>query len=392
MSSSSPSSSSSSSPPSSSSNPVLHSVSPSPAHAIVITPDEQVYIINPEGTAYRWFGEGEANMLRHVAVPVPHLPLLTPTIRAPILPPSSLDTVPLRAMDLASSLPFGATTQRSTHPVTSSTTSSLSQPRIASSLYPLISIPMIPTGKPFSHNSALEFTGTGGLGELRKWVPAMQLAVIQYPINTQMLYALQHLTRDALQQLVLSEDISTIVSWEALIGAFENTFGNTDDDALARIELANISMGKSASQFAQKFRSTLARIISMDARTALNLFYVGLTADACKHVANSKPLNMKEAYQACGVYDATQQAIATAHALRGSRPSSVRHHNMETPPQDSTPFYGMRSPVDHKERIMKKYHKSDADLIRLRGLCFKCEKPGHIARECKGDAAKEEGN
>lgn len=166
------------------------------------------------------------------------------------------------------------------------------------------------------------------------------------------------------------------------------TFGNPDEERTAERKLVRLTQTKSASKYASKFRQITARL-PWGPETLMARFYAGLKEEVKDElVKKERPSTLAEYVELAVKIDNRQYErklerregrSAWGPALRQA--NTGRKYQHPKPPRQYSTSYGTHSgPMDLNVTQHKKPRKDPKN-----GKCFKCDKTGHIAKNCPGN-------
>lgn len=167
----------------------------------------------------------------------------------------------------------------------------------------------------------------------------------------------------------------TVVSWESFKSAFVRRFGRQDSYAQALITRVSLRQIGPLEQYISEFQRNEAMILGTPESERVHYFIQGLESVEMRvYLQTNRVSDRQQAYEYARWYDSTilsrpQQStlqIATIAAAPASSETQVAAPRRNA----STTWSSKRMSDEERSRCMQK------------GLCFKCKKPGHQARNC----------
>ncbi len=235
-------------------------------------------------------------------------------------------------------------------------------------------------------------------------------AVFQYmsladiPEQKQVLFASTLLTDEALSWFRYQFRDSTIdtnpilANWPLFQSALREYFEPPNNQRRLRDFWAQAQQNTTVSQYVAQLKDIALQLPTITAEEFLDKFIRGLKPRTRSEVELRDPQNIKEAIRAADRFDAilgSRQSSRPSHNLQYHRPQYQVPYNQTTQhqrpryqaPQNQAPQYqGHQSqgyqPMQLGSTNLTRLTPQDRECLRQQGLCFKCRKPGHMARDC----------
>jgi Retrotransposon gag protein/Zinc knuckle len=166
---------------------------------------------------------------------------------------------------------------------------------------------------------------------------------------------------------------SWIVFKEALIKQFQPLADEED----ARQKLMRLTQRKSVRQYVQLFMDTALRLPDMHVKDKIFRFKEGLTLQCREWVTRARPDTLLEAMEAAEEWEQIHLGERSRDSTAKFRAKQSRVESMGEPMQlgsSSVKSGGKKSSNTAEVKTER------PNTVRK---CFKCGKPGHIARECR---------
>lgn len=166
-------------------------------------------------------------------------------------------------------------------------------------------------------------------------------------------------------------------SWQAFKTELLSRFQPLAEADVARQKLRRLRQRDSIRSYVVVFNETVLQIPSMDEETKVDNFLFGLKPDSRRWVRQQKPTTLDAAMARAEEYEAMEfQDRANEASLhkRAQERSKYRDHHQKKS--------GDAEPMQLGNVSGKQGAQQDEQKRNVR-LCFKCGKPGHLARDCR---------
>jgi Retrotransposon gag protein/Zinc knuckle len=179
---------------------------------------------------------------------------------------------------------------------------------------------------------------------------------------------------------VLAEPGATLpASWVSFKSALIKQFQPLADEEDARQKLMRITQRKSVRQYVQLFMDTALRLPDMHVKDKIFRFKEGLTLQCREWVTRARPITLLDAMEAAEEWE-------QIHLGERSRDSTAKFRARQSKPEaEAEPMQlGSSSMKTNKKTTSSSNAEVKTERPNTVRKCFKCGKPGHIARDCRG--------
>jgi Retrotransposon gag protein/Zinc knuckle len=166
-------------------------------------------------------------------------------------------------------------------------------------------------------------------------------------------------------------------SWIVFKDALIKQFQPLADEEDARQKLMRLTQRKSVRQYVQLFMDTALRLPDMHVKDKIFRFKEGLTLQCREWVTRARPDTLLEAMEAAEEWEQIHLGERSRDSTAKFRAKQSRTETTEEPMQLGT--------SSMKGGNKKSSNNTEVKTERPNTVrkCFKCGKPGHIARECR---------
>jgi Retrotransposon gag protein/Zinc knuckle len=178
---------------------------------------------------------------------------------------------------------------------------------------------------------------------------------------------------------MLAEPGATLpVSWVSFKAALIKQFQPLADEEDARQKLMRITQRKSVRQYVQLFMDTALRLPDMHVKDKIFRFKEGLTLQCREWVTRARPNTLLEAMEAAEEWE-------QIHLGEKSRDSTAKFRARQSKTEtEAEPMQLGSSSMKSGRATSSSNAEVKTDRPNTVRKCFKCGKPGHIARDCRG--------
>jgi len=155
-------------------------------------------------------------------------------------------------------------------------------------------------------------------------------------------------------------------NWDGFLDALRQQFIPVNTSINAYDRLQRLSQRASVNAYNHEFRAVMLELPDMDQATRMNYYLRGLKDNLRPFVAMQQPANL-----------ATAEAIAERVDAVTFKPAN-RGTGFRPNPTYRTP--GGTTPMELD--AITKLTQTERERLRKEGGCFRCRKPGHLARDC----------
>jgi retrotransposon gag protein/zinc knuckle protein len=156
--------------------------------------------------------------------------------------------------------------------------------------------------------------------------------------------------------------------WDLFKQSLQDQFQPVNSTKTARTRLDQLKQKTSVRIYNTEYRELMVQIPDMSEADRLHNYLRGLKAQVASQVAMQQPTTL---LQAQGLAD-TADVIQFQYQTRPQVPYTARHNICpET-----------QGPVPMDLDTIRKLTDAERDRLRKIGGCFRCRKPGHLARDC----------
>jgi hypothetical protein len=170
-------------------------------------------------------------------------------------------------------------------------------------------------------------------------------------------------------QSVEKGECTLITEWDEFGRALQQQFSPVNPTTTARNRLYSLVQRSSVPAYADEFRRLVLRIPDLSAEEQVHRFINGLKPHIRTHVALRDPTTLDQAIRAA---DTCERYVPTPTSNRVPRyerkPAAVSNADPDAMQVDAVAL----QPLTQQQR----------DQLRRIGGCFRCRRPGHMAREC----------
>ncbi|XP_073129714.1 uncharacterized protein [Henckelia pumila] len=193
---------------------------------------------------------------------------------------------------------------------------------------------------------------------------------------------------------LLKDDVAlwwelTTLTWDDFKGHFFQKYFNAEVGARLKKEFMSLRQGDLlVAEFARKFERGchFVPLIDVDEAEKLQHFIVGLRPTILRDVVMAKPVDYATTLKRALRSEQSLRDIST-EAL-GKRPftqqgHSQQQHHGKKPFQEHYQAQRPATPRTGERQSCKSFHRSHSGkCLAGAGVCFKCKKPGHMAKYC----------
>jgi Ty3 transposon capsid-like protein/Zinc knuckle len=256
----------------------------------------------------------------------------------------------------------------------------------------------LPTPKPpkIDAKNFPTFTGIIGKSNADKFIDGMERTFKAFGLQDeqrQVYYAVNQLRETASnwwfaqrQQQGTTADVwEATLSWAEFKDMLQRQFKPTDFGQQLRDRLYSLRQNTSVDAYTNVFQDLVSQLPSMSEDDRIYHYIRGLKTNTAAHVRAAQPTTLQHAIEKASTYD---------HAVfqRGRRNGSSPFRRSFTAQQ---PQVADRMDIDHvnvqpgqQPTTTTAQPRRDPRTI----VCYKCQKPGHIARYCRSPTSSRQGN
>ena len=202
----------------------------------------------------------------------------------------------------------------------------------------------------------------------------------EVPEEARVRFVLPHLTGNALNWLVerrlLNPDAPVAANWPALSVLLREAFQPRHHQVHLRRKLRDLKQGSSLPEYVRAFRVLMGQVLEMAQLDRVDAFINGLHPAAQRQVRMGVPQTLNDAISLAETY-----AVAFGPAA-GYQPTGGHLDTGAGPAMEVDAVVSSRGAHGARTRLLAKLTDKERDELRASGACFKCRRPGHIARDC----------
>jgi Ty3 transposon capsid-like protein/Zinc knuckle len=166
-------------------------------------------------------------------------------------------------------------------------------------------------------------------------------------------------------------DPATPLTWQILRTAMREYFAPPNEDRRLQDEWANLKQYGTVFEYVSVLTALAMQIPGLSQTQILDKFIRGLKPKTRIEVELRDPKTPEEAYRLADRFDRIVYGVKSTSFL-------TQNYNRYTSTSSST--YGEPMQIDALQ--LHRSRPKNLQLLRSQGLCFTCQKPGHIAMNC----------
>jgi hypothetical protein len=166
-------------------------------------------------------------------------------------------------------------------------------------------------------------------------------------------------------------DTSTPLTWPILRTAMREYFAPPNEDRRLQDEWANLKQFGTVFEYVSVLTALAMQIPGLSQTQILDKFIRGLKPKTRIEVELRDPRTPEEAYRLADRFD---------RIVYGIRSTTFLTQNYNQYSSMSNTSYGEPMQIDILRP--RRFKPKDIQRLRVQGLCFNCQKPGHIAANC----------
>ena len=166
-------------------------------------------------------------------------------------------------------------------------------------------------------------------------------------------------------------DPSTPLTWQILRTAMREYFAPPNEDRRLQDEWANLKQYGTVFEYVSVLTALAMQIPSLSQTQVLDKFIRGLKPKTRIEVELRDPKTPEEAYRLADRFD---------RIVYGAKSTTFLTQNYNQYSSMSNTSYGEPMQIDTLKP--RRFKPKDIQRLRVQGLCFNCQKPGHIAVNC----------
>lgn len=235
------------------------------------------------------------------------------------------------------------------------------------------------------------FTGIIGKSNVNKFIDGMERTFKAFGLQDEqrkVYYAVSQLRETASnwwfaqrQQQGATADIwEAMLSWTDFKNMLQKQFQPTDFGQQLRDRLYSLRQQTSVDTYTNMFQDLVSQLPSMSEDDRIYHYIRGLKPNTAAHVRAAQPLTLQDAIEKASTYD---HAVFQRGRRTGS--SALRRNFTTTSPQ--APDHMDIDHVNVQPRTTSQPQRENRTIV-----CYKCQKPGHIARYCRSPTSSRQGN
>ena len=172
-----------------------------------------------------------------------------------------------------------------------------------------------------------------------------------------------------------SWDPATPLTWEILRAAMREYFAPPNEDRRLQDEWANLRQHGTVFEYVSVLTALAMRIPGLSQTQILDKFIRGLKPKTRIEVELRDPKTPDEAYRLADRFDRIVYGVKSTSFL-------TQNHNRYTPTSNANMNTDYGEPMQIDTLRPRRYGPTNFQRPRTQGLCFTCNKPGHIAVNC----------
>jgi Ty3 transposon capsid-like protein/Zinc knuckle len=172
-----------------------------------------------------------------------------------------------------------------------------------------------------------------------------------------------------------SWDPTTPLTWDILRTAMRQYFAPPNEDRRLQDEWANLKQYGTVFEYVSVLTALAMRVPGLSQTQILDKFIRGLKPKTRIEVELRDPRTTEEAYRLADRFDRIVYGTKNTSFL-------TQNYNRYTSTSNTSTATDYGEPMQIDTLRPRRYGSKDQQQLRIPGLCFTCNKPGHIAVNC----------